>query len=677
MKRFSSVGLVFLFLLALPLVIAQEFSESQSTETIGTRSSTINFFENFMSSIETQSIVTIDGKKLVCEGNYRKATVPITPSFYSTGSIKLSRSSTTPVFLKAEIIDAKTKSIVARDFVKVGSEVVISLTPTKAYNLYWYNCYEGSLPTDKTDVSITVLEYPREVPPNTLFHVKAKIKVNSISTQDCALSTTGKCNLLFELSPTSCAESSCVAQIGTEAKLQSALAISPTHSTCDNIKQFSSQNVYVMAGDTVDADFTITSYKTVSPYIYQIKTYKGCGASQFPSQSNTFSILVKQGAAIPTRTGDGTKVCPSVCVENWKLDSNACTYSACGSGCTTFDDVTIFKTEAECKAKIISGSGAGTGTGTGDGSPSGADFELSNLVRISNLDTWKASNPQLWFAQFKDGNTYRVTVKNTGDIGKGLQLEGFHVSVSNPFYSSAVSSLRSTVPIQSALGIEGITENSQTCKGEQSVNSYTLSILVPQESKEFFIFVPNPKKTDSKGLPIKLAGYDNYNSEGKYLLVVNAYESCTSGTTYDSIGGTINFKLDPTGTVEAGSSVGGTVGVEQTCDPTTLKNCPQKPAYKLDEIDSLTTTELLASSCEVDGECKGTNCVPMQKLINDGDLTEAKADDYANRLETTLTGTGLGAVGGAIACIALGTAAVTATAVAAPVIIPAGATLAA
>ena len=289
---------------------------------------------------------------------------------------------------------------------------------------------------------------------------------------------------------------------------------------------------------------------------------------------------------------------------------------------------------------------------------SGTDFELSNLVRITGLDGFKTTNVKLSYAVlFGDDNVYRVTVKNIGTSPQSTQLEGFHVSLTNPKYNDFVSGISSASQLQSVLDIEGISENVQTCKGEQAVKSYTVSTLAPQESKEFFIVIPNPKKTDNQGLPVKLAGYDNFNPDGKYLLVVNSYDKC-GGTVYDSIGGSLKFTLNLDGEVDPLSPITGTVGTEQTCDPTTLIGCPPKPSIRADKIDSVTDTERLEALCKKSSECDNNNCVNLKKLEDDGDITSSEGDEIVNKMESTLTGLSTGALIGAGTCVAVASTAV-------------------
>lgn len=62
--------------------------------------------------------------------------------------------------------------------------------------------------------------------------------------------------------------------------------------------------------------------------------------------------------ASPTTTTASTttipsRICPAVCVPMWQLKQNSCAYTSCGSGCGA-DNVTTFRTETECRQKIVS-----------------------------------------------------------------------------------------------------------------------------------------------------------------------------------------------------------------------------------------------------------------------------------------------------------------------------------
>ena len=88
------------------------------------------------------------------------------------------------------------------------------------------------------------------------------------------------------------------------------------------------------------------------------------------------------------------------------------------------------------------------------------------------------------------------------------------------------------------------------------------------------------------------------------------------------------------------------------CNPETLENCPKKSTIETNKLASATLADKLASQCERSIECKNNNCIALKKLEDDGIITKTDANALASDLKGTLTGTGIGAVGGLALCVA-------------------------
>ncbi len=63
-------------------------------------------------------------------------------------------------------------------------------------------------------------------------------------------------------------------------------------------------------------------------------------------------VYAQNETASTTPASSSVQICPAVCVPLWRLDGSTCQYTDCGSGCGP-DSMTTFKTETECKAKIV------------------------------------------------------------------------------------------------------------------------------------------------------------------------------------------------------------------------------------------------------------------------------------------------------------------------------------
>ena len=88
------------------------------------------------------------------------------------------------------------------------------------------------------------------------------------------------------------------------------------------------------------------------------------------------------------------------------------------------------------------------------------------------------------------------------------------------------------------------------------------------------------------------------------------------------------------------------------CNPETLENCPRKLTIKAEKLSSSTLADKLASQCERSIECRNNNCISLKKLEEEGFITTKDADSVSAELKGTLTGTGIGAVGGLALCVA-------------------------
>src|SRR3990167_2844848 len=150
MNRKFLVLSIFFILLVSSLAFGQVFTESESSVATGTRSSTLNFFESIFNNFETQSSLQSSLGIGICDKTYFAKREPIPSSSYSDGVFILGRSTTTPEWLRAEVVDAQYKSVAGGAFVQVGKTSSITLNPKRAYNLYWYKCGVSSsdpLPT--------------------------------------------------------------------------------------------------------------------------------------------------------------------------------------------------------------------------------------------------------------------------------------------------------------------------------------------------------------------------------------------------------------------------------------------------------------------------------------------------------------------------------------------------
>lgn len=67
-----------------------------------------------------------------------------------------------------------------------------------------------------------------------------------------------------------------------------------------------------------------------------------------PSQQPPTASISQSPVSSPAPSG---KICPAVCVPLWAMQNNNCAFVECGSGCGA-DEITTFKTEAECKSKL-------------------------------------------------------------------------------------------------------------------------------------------------------------------------------------------------------------------------------------------------------------------------------------------------------------------------------------
>ena len=203
------------------------------------------------------------------------------------------------------------------------------------------------------------------------------------------------------------------------------------------------------------------------------------------------------------------------------------------------------------------------------------DFEIVDIREVGFSEL-----PSTFFSQtYYD--YYGIKMKNIGDKTAGFQLEGLYISKTNPFFDKETNRIEKPITqLQSMFGIEGIEENKHSCVTDDKIGdkpaviSYTISPLAIGETKEFFIEIPIPyNKNIATNQLIKstLAGADNYNKEGEYLLAVNVYDKC-GGEIYDSLGRTLGFALDESGNPGDSTTTGDLCTKDEMCpDKTTTK----------------------------------------------------------------------------------------------------------
>lgn len=410
-------------------------------------------------------------------------------------------------------------------------------------------------------------------------------------------------------------------QFPTNNYLQS--AIFGAQSACDSSKPYNVHKAYQLTnvGDQGILQLDASGIPD-GTYYPTLISYSSCCSQD----SNCHPILDSAGlfntagytSVSPPRT---FKLATSTCAAIVYDLSKGCVAS--GSGCG--DNINLFNSQDTCKSKLP---------------PVVPNFKLSNLKRITWGNAVISSNLPLnnYFLFDRSGDVYTLTITNTGTATKGLQLESYYISKTNPFADVMAGRLSSSIPLQDVLGIKGITENLASCNAAEKliVSSYTIDPLAPQESKDVFVIAKSVSQSDSSGLPTKLAGNDNYNSLGQYLLVITAYDTC-GGTIYDSIGGTKGYT---TGGLPAANTT------TQDINNTAINANARQKTTTRDLVKTSTGTALLDSTCVKPEECyEGVSCVSMQSLVDDGTITKEQATSKLTRyrvaIDTVSTTTGV------------------------------------
>ena len=273
---------------------------------------------------------------------------------------------------------------------------------------------------------------------------------------------------------------------------------------------------------------------------------------------------------------------------------------------------------------------------------SSVDFEIVDIRRISG---WAENyiNAGLLLGESKDNEIMKVTIKNTGTITSGTQLEAYFVSVTNPFYNIIKSSPRNCNILQSFY-FQGILTESPSCKGDSAVRSYSIGKISPGTQIDVFIAVPENELDP----PTSLAGYSNHNPDGKYLLVATAYNGCNGGSTiyYDQVARSVGEFNSPCGDLLTSTLIPGT-------NTTTTFDSPEaKTTLTAEQLKTATDVQLIASQCSLNSECESENCESLKSLIDSGQISEAKADEFMTRTNAVITGSTIGGVTAGVGCTA-------------------------
>ena len=277
------------------------------------------------------------------------------------------------------------------------------------------------------------------------------------------------------------------------------------------------------------------------------------------------------------------------------------------------------------------------------------NFKLSGLKRITGVTELPSGavidSPILYSSYvIGSGEIFSITVTNIGTQASAPTLEAFFISKDNTFARSKEANLCIT-PLQSVFGVSGI-ENKQlsTCKNDKGA-VYTLSSMIPQEEKTFYIYVPYPRSQEQGGSASEytLAGNYNYNKDKQYFVDVSIISGCQNSVFYNEIGGTLNYNV-------GSGCILGESGANQTIVDAIAR---QKTINKSD-ISRKTSNDLLKSACSTDDVCSAdATCESINSLIKEDYYTQSKADQDIKEIQQKIT-TVLGTVGGTIGGLAAG-----------------------
>ena len=514
--------------------------------------------------------------------------------------------------------------------------------------------------------------------------------VNSINSGDCLSS-----GCLIELDPFMY-NGQYINYISADGQIhypiESTFQIGPVGSSaCDSNPYHAGKIVSFVSGNYYQVLFNPKSPLQTGTWKYALRIYSGCGGSLL---SESYSLPIQVVAAATCGNGViesgeqcdgnnfGVKTCSNYGFSSGSLTCNSCIIStnscssvgcnpSCSSGytcqsgtcvpittCTSNWQPTAWTTCANgqqtrtivdlngCPGQTYTGgltTSQSCSTGeTNTSTSTSADFEIVDIRRISG---WAENyiNAGLLLGESKDNEIMKVTIKNTGTITSGTQLEAYFVSVTNPFYNIIKSSPRNCNILQSFY-FQGILTESPSCKGDSAVRSYSIGKISPGTQIDVFIAVPENELDP----PTSLAGYSNHNPDGKYLLVATAYNGCNGGSTiyYDQVARSVGEFNSPCGDLLTSTLIPGT-------NTTTTFDSPEaKTTLTAEQLKTATDVQLIASQCSLNSECESENCESLKSLIDSGQISEAKADEFMTRTNAVITGSTIGGVTAGVGCTA-------------------------